>query len=243
MYGLLAALSEWGQVISTSGSPGRGLRVAAVIAMAVVLAATGTPVMTQTFAAAADVPAGGPGARTVAPINDDRVPVAPNGSVGVQRAKGREKASFRARGTDGHTRVVPGDLPLIVTCTGGGTPAASGFRPAPAFRGTEAPLPVEGAASRRTVRQLTFEVSYDEGGTWAPARTVHGDRPALRHPAEPGTVSLRARLTDGDGNTLVQTVDRACLTVRWGAGPPGVSGTVRDRGPSSASPATGSLEP
>ncbi|KUO09647.1 hypothetical protein AQJ58_24175 [Streptomyces sp. DSM 15324] len=148
--------------------------------MAVVLAATGTPVMTQTFAAAAD----------------DRVSVAPDGSVA---------------GTDGHTLVVPGDLPLIVTCTGGGTPSASGSR-VPGHRGA---LPGwGGAADRRTVQKLTFEVSYGEGGTWAPARTVHGDRPAPRHPAEPGTVSLRARLTDRDGNTLVQTVDRACLTVR-----------------------------
>jgi hypothetical protein len=61
-----------------SGSPSRGLRVVAVIAMAVVLAATGTPVMTQTFAAPADAPAGS--------------------VAGTQRAEGREKASSPARG-------------------------------------------------------------------------------------------------------------------------------------------------
>ncbi|WP_330347215.1 S8 family serine peptidase [Streptomyces sp. NBC_00582] len=78
----------------------------------------------------------------------------------------------------------------------------------------EVPFTVEGAAGRRTVKKLTFEVSYDEGGTWTPARTVRGDRLALKHPAQPGTVSLRVKLTDRDGNTLVQTVDRAYLTVR-----------------------------
>ncbi|MBQ0997520.1 hypothetical protein [Streptomyces sp. RK62] len=34
----------------------------------------------------------------------------------------------------------------------------------------------------------------------------------LRHPAGPGTVSLRVALTDADGNTLKQTIHRAYRT-------------------------------
>lgn len=110
MHGLPTALSELRQVISMSGSPSRGLRVAAVIAMAVVLAATGTPVMSQTFATSADASTGARSARTVTLITGDKVSVAPDGSVaGIQRAKGREKASFQVRRIDGHTYVVPGD--------------------------------------------------------------------------------------------------------------------------------------
>ncbi|WP_416981717.1 hypothetical protein [Streptomyces sp. T028] len=113
-----------------SGSASCGLRVVAVIAMAVVLALTGTPGVGRAFAASPDASAGARNVRTVTLITGDRVSVAPDGSIaGVQRAEGRERAS-------------------------------------------------------------------------------------LEHPAEPGTVSLRAGLTDRDGNTLVQTVERAYRTVR-----------------------------
>ncbi|WP_416986365.1 S8 family serine peptidase [Streptomyces sp. T028] len=78
----------------------------------------------------------------------------------------------------------------------------------------DVPFTVEGAAGRRTVKKLKFQVSYDEGRTWTAAKVVAGDRLSLKHPAEPGTVSLRAELTDRDGNTLVQTVERAYLTVQ-----------------------------
>ncbi|MFJ8463735.1 hypothetical protein [Streptomyces swartbergensis] len=56
--------------------------------------------------------------------------------------------------------------------------------------------------------------SDDGGRTWTTARAVNGAHLSLNHPAQPGTVSLRAKLTDRDGNTLVQTIDRAYLTVR-----------------------------
>ncbi|MFI7502371.1 S8 family peptidase [Streptomyces sp. NPDC049687] len=78
----------------------------------------------------------------------------------------------------------------------------------------EVPFTVEGAATARTVRKLAFEVSYDEGRTWEAAKKVDGTHLSLRHPAQPGTVSLRAELTDRDGNTLVQTVERAYRTIR-----------------------------
>ncbi|MGW0821116.1 S8 family serine peptidase [Streptomyces sp. NPDC002845] len=78
----------------------------------------------------------------------------------------------------------------------------------------EVPFTVEGAATARTAEDLAFEVSYDEGRTWTTAEAVDGTHLSLDHPEQPGTVSLRAKLTDRDGNTLVQTVDRAYLTVR-----------------------------
>ncbi|WP_433421038.1 S8 family serine peptidase [Microtetraspora malaysiensis] len=57
-------------------------------------------------------------------------------------------------------------------------------------------------------RELKVEVSYDDGATWVPAR-VHGARVLLRHPGKEGFVSLRATSTDGDGDTVEQTVIRA----------------------------------
>ncbi|CAM5520663.1 S8 family serine peptidase [Streptomyces aurantiogriseus] len=74
------------------------------------------------------------------------------------------------------------------------------------------PFMVEGAATARAVKKLSFEVSYDDGRTWTAAKAVGGTHLTLDHPAQPGTVSLRAKLTDQDGNTLVQTIDRAYLT-------------------------------
>ncbi|GIG86678.1 serine protease [Plantactinospora endophytica] len=55
---------------------------------------------------------------------------------------------------------------------------------------------------------LVVEVSYDDGVTWAPAEVTAGQA-VLRHPAEPGYVSLRASATDTAGNTVTQTVIRA----------------------------------
>ncbi|PJE96816.1 peptidase [Streptomyces carminius] len=74
------------------------------------------------------------------------------------------------------------------------------------------PFAVEGAAREAGVRKLSFEVSYDEGRTWRKAKAVDGKHLLLEHPEEPGSVSLRARLTDRQGNTLVQTIERAYLT-------------------------------
>ncbi len=74
------------------------------------------------------------------------------------------------------------------------------------------PFGLEGAATVHTVRKLSFEVSYDDGRSWAPAEAVGGKRLRLDHPARPGTVSLRARLTERDGSTPVRTIDRAHLT-------------------------------
>ncbi|MER5277265.1 S8 family serine peptidase [Streptomyces sp. NPDC002809] len=76
------------------------------------------------------------------------------------------------------------------------------------------PFTVEGAAAGKLPAKLAFEVSYDEGATWQPTRAVDGTHLSLKHPAEAGSVSLRAKMTDRAGNTLVQTIDRAYNTTR-----------------------------
>ncbi|QYX79323.1 S8 family serine peptidase [Streptomyces akebiae] len=78
----------------------------------------------------------------------------------------------------------------------------------------DVPFAVEGAAAGRQPAKLAFEVSYDEGATWRSAEAVDGTHLSLEHPAEPGSVSLRAELTDDSGNTLVQTIERAYLITK-----------------------------
>ncbi|QEV42934.1 peptidase [Streptomyces nodosus] len=79
---------------------------------------------------------------------------------------------------------------------------------AAAGRSFDVPFTVEGAAARKKDTKVAFRVSYDEGRTWKPAK-VTGSRLALHHPSHAGTVSLRAELTDRDGNTLIQSIERA----------------------------------
>lgn len=76
----------------------------------------------------------------------------------------------------------------------------------------EVPFTVVGAAAGQRPQKLAFEVSYDEGTTWQPTKAIGGKHLSLTHPAEAGSVSLRAKLTDRQGNTLVQTIERAYLT-------------------------------
>jgi hypothetical protein len=54
-------------------------------------------------------------------------------------------------------------------------------------------------------QQFSAEVSYDGGKTWMPV-TVVGSELKLEHPAGANTVSLRAKATDSDGNTVEQTI-------------------------------------
>ncbi|AMW11871.1 hypothetical protein A4E84_21630 [Streptomyces qaidamensis] len=78
----------------------------------------------------------------------------------------------------------------------------------------EVPFSIERAAAGQLPEKLAFEVSYDEGTTWQPTKTVGGTHLSLTHPAKAGSVSLRAKLTDRKGNTLVQTIERAYLTTK-----------------------------
>ncbi|GHA65805.1 MULTISPECIES: S8 family serine peptidase [Streptomyces] len=78
----------------------------------------------------------------------------------------------------------------------------------------DVPFRIEGAAAGQQPKKLAFEVSYDEGNTWQAAEAVGGTHLSLKHPAAAGSVSLRAKLTDAQGNTLVQTIERAYLTTQ-----------------------------
>ena len=55
---------------------------------------------------------------------------------------------------------------------------------------------------------LSVEVSFDDGGTWAPA-AVDGMALSITGPSAPGFVSLRVKATDTDGNTAEHTIIRA----------------------------------
>jgi hypothetical protein len=58
-------------------------------------------------------------------------------------------------------------------------------------------------------KQLSVEVSYDEGKTWQRVLVTAQLTAVLHHPANATSVSLRASATDRDGNTVKQTVIRA----------------------------------
>jgi hypothetical protein len=93
-------------------------------------------------------------------------------------------------------------------------PAVDDTNTAPAGRPYLLPVEVQrqpGSAAG-PAPTLTVDVSYDDGRTWqsVPVRRF-GDRwqAALRHPAAPGFVSLRAHTDDRKGNTNTVTVLRA----------------------------------
>ncbi|MFF0017426.1 S8 family serine peptidase [Streptomyces sp. NPDC005374] len=76
------------------------------------------------------------------------------------------------------------------------------------------PLVVEGSAATRGVKALSVEVSYDAGTTWrkTAVRSSGSTRQVtLAHPADAGSVSFRARLTDKGGNTHTVTIIDAYL--------------------------------
>ncbi|MCE7082973.1 S8 family serine peptidase [Streptomyces sp. ST2-7A] len=84
---------------------------------------------------------------------------------------------------------------------------------------TRVPLTVVGAAAGKNTETLRIEVSLDGGKTWKPAKVTgkatdkHDKRSFTVHnPAAGGSVSLRAHLTDTDGNTTEQTIIDAWRT-------------------------------
>ncbi|MFJ8689718.1 S8 family serine peptidase [Micromonospora wenchangensis] len=84
---------------------------------------------------------------------------------------------------------------------------------APAGGRFEVPLRVLGNEGVTvTPKQVTVQVSYDDGGTWqpAPVRAAGANWTAtLQHPRTGGYVSLRTSVTDRQGNSVDQTVIRA----------------------------------
>lgn len=67
------------------------------------------------------------------------------------------------------------------------------------------------------MKALTVEVSYDAGATWrkTDVRSSGSTRQVtLTHPADAGSVSFRARLTDTGGNTHTVTITDAYRLTR-----------------------------
>jgi hypothetical protein len=79
---------------------------------------------------------------------------------------------------------------------------------APAACAFRIPISVQSQGGAGSIRQVTVEVSYDDGKTWQKAPVVGGAARVV-HPATGGFVSLRANATDSKGNTVEQTIIRA----------------------------------
>ncbi|WP_436497372.1 S8 family serine peptidase [Actinokineospora sp. HUAS TT18] len=62
--------------------------------------------------------------------------------------------------------------------------------------------------AEHTLTALTVEASFDDGRTWRPVPITDGAA-TIDHPRTARYVSLRARATDSDGNTVEQTTIRA----------------------------------
>ncbi|MER5354473.1 serine protease [Kitasatospora sp. NPDC002551] len=85
------------------------------------------------------------------------------------------------------------------------SPELSPTGTAPAGSAIRVPVTVQGAAADGRVRSLTVSASTDGGVSWA-GLPVEAGAVTVRNPAAGAGVSLRAELTDADGNTLDQTV-------------------------------------
>jgi hypothetical protein len=79
---------------------------------------------------------------------------------------------------------------------------------APAGRLFVVPVSVPAPSAANRNRSLSVQVSYDDGATWKAAPVIAGVV-VLNHPKGSGFVSLRARATDVQGNTVEETVLRA----------------------------------
>ncbi|WP_328954572.1 serine protease [Kitasatospora purpeofusca] len=82
---------------------------------------------------------------------------------------------------------------------------------APAGIPLRVPVTVQGAAADGRVRALTVSMSADGGRSWT-VLPVHEGAVTVPNPAAGTAVSLRAELTDTDGNTLDQTLVDAYRT-------------------------------
>ncbi|GAA2319649.1 hypothetical protein GCM10010149_85460 [Nonomuraea roseoviolacea subsp. roseoviolacea] len=89
------------------------------------------------------------------------------------------------------------------------SPALDARNTAPSGETYRLPVRVERqrGSTAGEVRDLTVEVSFDDGATWSPAPIRKG-RVTVNHPAGEGFVSLRAKAADTAGNTVEQTVIR-----------------------------------
>ncbi|WP_216205596.1 S8 family peptidase [Amycolatopsis aidingensis] len=67
----------------------------------------------------------------------------------------------------------------------------------------------QGSPVTKVPHRLSAEVSYDGGQTWRPAGVLGNSQLVVQHPAGADTVSLRAKATDGNGNTVEHTIINA----------------------------------
>ncbi|WP_434446964.1 S8 family serine peptidase [Lentzea sp. E54] len=90
------------------------------------------------------------------------------------------------------------------------TPELDDTTSAPAGRPFRIPVALQCSdGSRQRARDLTVDVSYDEGKTWRPADVRANRTVKVDHPADATSVSLRASAADGRGNTIRHTIIRA----------------------------------
>ncbi|MFK4071035.1 peptidase S8, partial [Streptomyces sp. NPDC029674] len=112
----------------------------------------------------------------------------------VATASSRVEASwtFRSKNTAGRT-----ELPAS---TARFAPELDLASRAPAGATQSVPVTVQGAAAGAgNLKSLAVYVSYDGGGTWKKV-TVRDGEVSVRNPAKDKGISLRARITDKDGN-------------------------------------------
>lgn len=79
---------------------------------------------------------------------------------------------------------------------------------APAGASVLVPVTVQGSAAGRNLGSLAVSVSYDDGKTWRLVKVENG-RISVRNPAKDKSVSLRAEVTDKQGNASTLTIHHA----------------------------------
>lgn len=79
---------------------------------------------------------------------------------------------------------------------------------APAGRSVQIPVTVQGAAAGKNLKSLTVSVSYDDGKTWQLVKVENG-RISVKNPTKDKAISLRADVTDKQGNRSTLTIHNA----------------------------------
>jgi subtilisin family serine protease len=112
--------------------------------------------------------------------------------------------TFRSGHVDGEPEVLPVSVLRF-------TPGLDAHNAAPAGRSYLVPMAIvpQPGSVNGGLTGLTVDVSYDDGQTWRQVPVLGGRMVLLRHPAADGFVSLRARATEADGNSVEQTIIRA----------------------------------
>ncbi|CAL9563072.1 hypothetical protein SUDANB58_04681 [Streptomyces sp. enrichment culture] len=142
-------------------------------------------------------------------------------TVPSERATYRLTTTVHRKGATGATTRVTASWAFASGTTTGPAPVPVStvrFSPGLGLTGTavagttvRVPVTVEGAAAGGRLRSLRVWASTDGGSSWAPLPVDDGAVTLHNPPAGTG-VSLRAELTDTDGNTLRQTIIDAYRT-------------------------------